>query len=203
MLWFCKTSNWAHIANSTSFNEIWALYWSLNTQTSGDPAHIYPEFPALLEADSRLWTQQRTATQKVPQDCAGRQDFTVSQSKLFHTSTSREQTVGHSWQTNACAQVSPSSPYWLSSCLLCPLHLSLLSQHSFECPTGAQSFSPRAAHWPWSNSPRDGGGSFLHITYHESSGSSGDRWCYSWHFGNKTLGHRESNEMRHPRETLA
>lgn len=42
-------------------------------------------------------------------------------------STSHEQTEGHSWQTNACAQVTPSSSHWLSSCLLCPLHLSLLS----------------------------------------------------------------------------
>lgn len=187
MLWFCKTSDWAHIAHSTSFNEIWALYWSLNTQTSGDPAHIYPEFPALLEADSKCKSRLTRVHKKQ------RIHRLSEHMSFFPHQTSHEQTVGHSWQTNACAQVTPSSSYWLSSCLLCPLHLSLLSQHSFECPTGAQSFSPRAAHWPWSNSPRDGGASFLHITYHESSGSSGDSWCYSWPFGNKTLGHRESN----------
>lgn len=34
--------------------------------------------------------------------------------------------------------------------------------HSFEWPTEEESFSPRAAHWPWSNSPGHRGSSFLY-----------------------------------------
>lgn len=41
----------------------------------------------------------------------------------------------------------PVSPVWL---------------HSFEWPTEEESFSPRAAHWPWSNSPGRRGSSFLY-----------------------------------------
>lgn len=89
MLWFCKTSDWAHIAHSTSFNEIWALYRSLNTQTSGDPAHIYPEFPALLEADGKCKSRLTRVHKK-------RRIHRLSEHMSFFT---RQQVVSRLWAT--------------------------------------------------------------------------------------------------------